>query len=42
MLYSSFDIDLPEGLIPYLVPVLILLVGLIVNAVGKGRKGENA
>ncbi len=42
MLYSSFDLDLPEGLIPYLVPVLILLVGLIVNAVGKGRKGENA
>ncbi len=39
-LYSSFDLDLPEGLIPYLIPVLLLLVGLILNAVGKGRRDD--
>ena len=39
-LYSSFDLDLPEGLVPYLIPVLLLLVGLILNAVGKGRRAD--
>ncbi len=38
ILYSSFDLDLPAGFLPYSIPLLLILIGLIVNAIGKGAK----
>ena len=37
-LVSIIGADLPEGLVPYLIPILLLIVGIVVNAVGKGTK----
>ena len=35
-------LELPDGLIPYLVPAALLLVGMILNAIGKGKGADRA
>lgn len=35
-------LELPDGLIPYLIPAALVLVGMILNAVGKGKGAGNA
>ena len=37
-LYDTVSLDVPEGLVPYLLPAALILVGMILNTVGKGKE----
>jgi len=39
-LYDAFSLDVPDGLTYYLIPAALILVGMILNAVGKGKGKE--
>ena len=38
--WDTVSLDVPEGLVPYLLPAAFILVGLILNAFGRGKQTE--
>jgi hypothetical protein len=34
--WDTVSLDVPEGFTPYLIPFALILVGMILNAIGKG------